>query len=850
MTSMELILTKVNIKKKQLDTAFIYAEIEVKKNPTSYVGWYLLGYLKSEKKDYLGMIEAFKKCLEINPKTYKNEISNITRYHWALVFNSGVSKFNKAKEEGKDEWIDDSINDFKTALLIIPDSIETYWNLAACYQKKGDLEKAEEILLYLAKSKNELNAYIMLGDIFLENGNKYKIKYENDNREKIELKNKIESITSKISKRTVKIHLNDPDEIIKIQYDTIEIGTKVTEEWIYHRLNLHVYFNSDLVVGKNIEPELDFTINTTDLTNAIREYDKAIYWYSKAESIAPEPIKVSIIESLTKLYSSTDRLDVAIYFLEDLIEKEPNKKEYYYFLGVLYLNNKRYEKAITQFKRVIDLDPTDEKSLYNLFATFNNWAIKIKEETINSEKDDTSYLKVLRQGLPYIERLNELKSDNLDYIDPLRQLYGIFQMKSQLEELFTRTESLRDKFKDSPYYHEIISKFYMCLNKQDEAIKILSKIDQSLVTTTKVTTKVSYTVKKSIELIPDIDLLSPSSNPYKSAHINLSLIASFKNIKNENDVTIKLNDSIIDAVPEKNKISDYILLIWNISLNNIHNEIEITAKNDVGITSSKLIVEKSVDKIQEDIILSRIFAVVVGISNYKKSELNLNFADRDAHFFYNFLQSPNGGSISSEDSALLMNNNAIRSEVLKEINEKCKHAFEEDTIIIFMACHGMPDPIGKEVYFLSYDSEPDNIEGTGISQNDIEKALNRSKAKKKIWIVDACHSGGIGLTTRGYNNIVAKFLLATHSKEGFPMLSASSANQSSFEDTKWGGGHGVFTYYLLEGLKGNADKDQDGLIGIRELFDYIYDNVKKDTKGQQYPEIKGRFDDKLPLGIV
>ena len=81
--------------------------------------------------------------------------------------------------------------------------------------------------------------------------------------------------------------------------------------------------------------------------------------------------------------------------------------------------------------------------------------------------------------------------------------------------------------------------------------------------------------------------------------------------------------------------------------------------------------------------------------------------------------------------------------------------------------------------------------------------------------------------------------------DGVSVLSASSANEMSAEGEQWNGG--IFTYYILGGLRGRADTDKDQIVTIRELFDYVYSKVSEASQGQQHPELKGQFSNDLPL---
>ena len=70
------------------------------------------------------------------------------------------------------------------------------------------------------------------------------------------------------------------------------------------------------------------------------------------------------------------------------------------------------------------------------------------------------------------------------------------------------------------------------------------------------------------------------------------------------------------------------------------------------------------------------------------------------------------------------------------------------------------------------------------------------------------------------------------------------------EGERWGGGHGVFTWYLVEGLRKYGDLDGDQRVTIDELYDFVESKVRSDTEGQQHPELKGYFDNHLVLSVL
>jgi uncharacterized caspase-like protein len=141
---------------------------------------------------------------------------------------------------------------------------------------------------------------------------------------------------------------------------------------------------------------------------------------------------------------------------------------------------------------------------------------------------------------------------------------------------------------------------------------------------------------------------------------------------------------------------------------------------------------------------------------------------------------------------------------------------------------------------------------------DLETALKRFiKAKKVVIIADTCHSGGIGQSfdiarraNRGIkvNPISSELQSLSKVGDGVCVISASDDKQFSQESQKWGGGHGVFTYFLLKGLKGEADYSNDRRVTLGELIPYLSEQVRRTTKSAQCPTVAGKFDPALTIG--
>lgn len=252
----------------------------------------------------------------------------------------------------------------------------------------------------------------------------------------------------------------------------------------------------------------------------------------------------------------------------------------------------------------------------------------------------------------------------------------------------------------------------------------------------------------------------------------------------------------------------------------------------------------------------QLWAVVVGISSYKNvpPEGQLRFAHRDAEDLATFLRSPGGGGFPSNHIKLLLNQDATVSAIRTAIGTWLVRSAEPDDVVyIFFAGHGVVEG-DTDGYLLAHDSDPQNLYATALQVSELDRIITqRLHARVVVLMADACHAGQIGWTSRGSTEraLVTKYLDEVgKSGSGVVRLLASRANERSFEDNRWGGGHGAFTHFLLEGLKGTADRDKDGFVRVGELLDYLSQIVPDETRALQHPRMAGSIDPRLPLSSL
>ena len=236
------------------------------------------------------------------------------------------------------------------------------------------------------------------------------------------------------------------------------------------------------------------------------------------------------------------------------------------------------------------------------------------------------------------------------------------------------------------------------------------------------------------------------------------------------------------------------------------------------------------------------YAIIIGLSNYK-NVTDLQFADKDATAFENFLLSPAGGSIPKINIETFLNENANRTNVGDAISVVARKAKPTDRVYFFFAGHGdMEDLTQIENGLLLLYNSPDGgyfgMNDDVLEILDLKRYLSplAQRGVEMIFIVDACHSGNLKGGVEGVQQTAAA-LTASWGKE-YKILSCQP-NQLSLESAEWGGGRGLFSLQLEEGLKGLADMDNNGTVNMYELQNYIQTNVAKYSEGKQIPLISG-----------
>ena len=249
------------------------------------------------------------------------------------------------------------------------------------------------------------------------------------------------------------------------------------------------------------------------------------------------------------------------------------------------------------------------------------------------------------------------------------------------------------------------------------------------------------------------------------------------------------------------------------------------------------------------VLLPEIWAVAIGVSQYENQTIpSLKYPDNDAFGMFSFWKSPEGGALDDEHSEVLVDDAATKAVVLHSLRAVFSKAKENDLAIFFFSGHGLKGS------FLPTDYDGDDIR---IYHSEINKILAECPAKNKLVIADACHSGSY-MAAKGVKdnhptkeNTAHYFNELSKAQPGIAYLLSSQADEESLEVSTLH--NSVFTYFVLRGLKGEANANGDNIVTIKELFDYVHLNVTDyaDKLGKvQTPVIKGTYDPNMPVSVV
>jgi hypothetical protein len=259
-------------------------------------------------------------------------------------------------------------------------------------------------------------------------------------------------------------------------------------------------------------------------------------------------------------------------------------------------------------------------------------------------------------------------------------------------------------------------------------------------------------------------------------------------------------------------------------------------------TSKAAIVKSDVDElpIMQAKPNKNAYAIVIGVEKYRQKLPKADFADNDARVMAEYLTKVMG--YPEENIVTLINDRALKSDLEKYIGKWLPNNVEKDSsVFIYYSGHGAPNPKTGDAFLVPYDGDPSFIEETGYPLKRLYAKLDMLQAKEIIVVLDSCFSGagGRSVLAKGARPLVMNMDKQIFHSDRIAILSASSGSQiSSTYDEK---GHGLFTYFLLKGIKNEDVIKPDGSIAISDLFSYLKPQVeriaRKQFNNEQTPQL-------------
>jgi uncharacterized caspase-like protein len=235
-------------------------------------------------------------------------------------------------------------------------------------------------------------------------------------------------------------------------------------------------------------------------------------------------------------------------------------------------------------------------------------------------------------------------------------------------------------------------------------------------------------------------------------------------------------------------------------------------------------------------------AIIIGVERYKRVP-NADFSSRDAKVFYDYAR--RGLGVKQENIKLLIDEKADAPEILASIKNWLPTRVNRGTshVYVFYSGHGLPSQDGGTLYFLPHEANQDMLERTAISQKEVFEAVADLVPRAATFFIDSCYSG---LTRTGAAilpgarpiQVVPRQSLSI--PKNFTVLSASAPDQVSSSSPELQ--HGIFSYYLMRGMEGEADLNKDRHITVLEMEQFLSEHVFKRAKAMgrnQQPQVLG-----------
>ncbi|MER6111867.1 caspase, EACC1-associated type [Streptomyces hirsutus] len=218
----------------------------------------------------------------------------------------------------------------------------------------------------------------------------------------------------------------------------------------------------------------------------------------------------------------------------------------------------------------------------------------------------------------------------------------------------------------------------------------------------------------------------------------------------------------------------------------------------------------------------RRFALLVATGRYDNQALRqLRSPVRDAHGLAEVLEDPLIGDF--EVSRVV---DGRHHEVTRAVELFFLDRRRDDVLLLHLSCHGIKDDNG-ELHFATTDTDHRLLASTSVPAAFLHTQMRRCRARSIVLLLDCCYSGAFLPGSKGDTVVHLRDELAGH---GRAVLTATNRTEYAWEGDRLDELEpqpSKFTGAVIKGLRsGEADRDGDGVIGVHELYDYVYDELQ------------------------
>lgn len=231
-------------------------------------------------------------------------------------------------------------------------------------------------------------------------------------------------------------------------------------------------------------------------------------------------------------------------------------------------------------------------------------------------------------------------------------------------------------------------------------------------------------------------------------------------------------------------------------------------------------------------------AVIIGINEYQKPDLNLRFCKPDALLMYDILTDPERGGIPRENTRLLLDAEASRKNIELAFDDLITNAHPDDMVFVYYSGHGAPGD-NNLFFWVTHDANLDRLRVTSLSNDRIAEFLHDVRSNRMVQFLDCCYSLGTVAGRTGPVPMPSGDPFSSLVSQGRVTFTATSGKEKAIELANLG--HGAFTYYLGEGLQGKADSNLDGWVDVDEAWAYLNNKVTREAEKQGLPQHPYRF---------